>query len=101
MIPHPAERHGSEGCEQDRAGRWLETHHVADRVCGFPDGLDQDWRQAMFFYYAAAAGRMGYRTAVAERQRPDGSFRNSNFLMKEDDPLIATSFAVTALAAGR
>ena len=32
-------------------------------------------------------------------ERPDGSFANPSPLQKEDDPLIATAFAVTALAA--
>lgn len=31
-------------------------------------------------------------------QRPDGSWRNANSLMREDDPLIATSLALVALA---
>ncbi len=84
-----------------RTPAWLNTHHRPDHVPGFPDGPEPDWRNGMFFYYAAAAGRLGYATTLAERQRPDGSFRNTNFLMKEDDPLIATGFAVTALAAAR
>jgi squalene-hopene/tetraprenyl-beta-curcumene cyclase len=83
------------------ARSWLVSHHRTDFVPGFPDGLESDWRTGMFFYYAAAGARLGLATALVDRQRADGSFRNSSFLMKEDDPLIATGFAVTALAAGR
>jgi hypothetical protein len=31
-------------------------------------------------------------------QRPDGSWANPENLVKEDDPLIATGFAIRALA---
>jgi hypothetical protein len=31
-------------------------------------------------------------------QAGDGSFRNSNNLVKEDDPLIATAFALYVMA---
>jgi squalene-hopene/tetraprenyl-beta-curcumene cyclase len=94
------------------ARAWLAGRHRADRVPGFPDGLEQDWRTGMYFYYAAGAARAfhalsapGWRDglieALAARRRPDGSFRNASFLMKEDDPLIATTFSVMALAAAR
>ncbi len=36
--------------------------------------------------------------AVVAEQREDGSFWNGNALQKENDPLIATAFALTALA---
>jgi hypothetical protein len=32
------------------------------------------------------------------RQAGDGGFRNPNNLVKEDDPLIATAFALSVLA---
>ena len=34
---------------------------------------------------------------LVKSQRPDGSWANENILVKEDDPLIATVFALNAL----
>lgn len=87
--------------------RWLVEHHRVDRVPGFPDD-DRAWSQGMLYYYLAASAevfaRLGGRDwrkemsdALVTSQRPDGSWRNESFLMKEDDPLIATRFAVAAL----
>jgi hypothetical protein len=39
--------------------------------------------------------------ALLARQRPDGSWRNPESEMREDDPLVATSFAVAALGVCR
>ena len=36
--------------------------------------------------------------AVLARQRPDGSFANTNGFVREDDPLVATPFACAVLA---
>jgi hypothetical protein len=36
--------------------------------------------------------------ALLTEQREDGSFWNANALQKENDPLIATAFALIALA---
>jgi len=86
---------------QEPARTWLKVHHSPDHVPGFPEIHESNWRQGMFFYYAAAVAKLGFKSDVTTRQQRDGSFRNSSFLMKEDDPLIATGFAVTALAAMR
>jgi hypothetical protein len=92
----------------------LVRSHRADSVPGFPDGEPRRWERAMTAYYRAAAaaafaragvaeapaGREWRRdlvTAIASEQSPDGSFRNASVLMKEDDPLIATTLALTAL----
>ncbi len=59
------------------------------------------------FYYSAATTQ-AFRSLRAEAgsgiadgsrrtQRPDGSWANPENLVKEDDPLIATGFAVRAL----
>ncbi len=50
------------------------------------NGGPKGWQEEMF------------RSLIA-RQREDGSFRNASFLMKEDDPLIATTLALLALIA--
>jgi hypothetical protein len=66
----------------------------------------------MVYYYLAARARVfrriGSRDGLEETaarllalQRADGSWANPSFLMKEDDPLIATSFALMALASAR
>ncbi len=67
--------------------------------------------EAMRGYYRAGAARCfarrggppGWRqplaTAIVAEQHEDGSFRGTNGLQKEDDPIIATAFAVQALAA--
>lgn len=95
--------------------RWLVDHHRVDRVSGFPDG-DRSWSQGMLYYYLAASAEVFHRLGVHEApaghdwrkemndilvksQRPDGSWKNDGFLMKEDDPLIATSLALFALLA--
>jgi hypothetical protein len=40
----------------------------------------------------------GIVDAVKRTQRSDGSWANAENLVKEDDPLIATAFAIRALA---
>jgi hypothetical protein len=92
-----------------RARDWLVAHHRADGVPGFSAETAQ-WTAGMRHYYQAAAARAlpaegDWRPALhaelARTQRPDGSWRNDSFLMKEDDPLIATTFALVALTAAR
>ena len=52
------------------------------------------------FYYAAAISRVRPHHGSAARSRADdGSFRNANGRVKEDDPLIATAFAIHVLHA--
>ncbi|MGH9554883.1 MAG: hypothetical protein ACRD2Y_03580, partial [Terriglobales bacterium] len=61
------------------------------------------------FYYAAASAEALQALGAPQNelvllglektQRADGSWVNANPLVKEDDPLIATAFAVKALAA--
>ena len=70
-------------------------------------------RRASAYYYwawsiahvARHLGRRGWAEALAaellRRQGTDGSWRNSSSEMREDDPIIATSFAVAALALAR
>ena len=65
--------------------------------------------EAMRGYYRAGAARCFARRGPAGWQQPlamaivaeqheDGSFRSTSGLQKEDDPIIATGFALQALA---
>ncbi|HVR85225.1 MAG TPA: prenyltransferase/squalene oxidase repeat-containing protein [Planctomycetota bacterium] len=88
---------------------WLAQHHRSDGVPGF-DESGAKWRDGMLYYYLAASARVFRQTgrgpegwkadllrSLTARQRDDGSFKNASFLMKEDDPLIATTWALLAL----
>ena len=89
------------------AHNWLISHHRNMAVPGFVGDAHQRWPQGLAFYYAAsstAAFRALHAvmdTAVADElkrtQHRDGSWVNPENLVKEDDPLIATAFAVRAL----
>jgi len=93
------------------AQRWLTAHHRDMAVPGFVGEAYRRWPKGLAFYYSAASAeafqalRMDPGNGVAEglrrTQRRDGSWVNSENLVKEDDPLIATPFAVRALVASR
>ena len=56
------------------------------------------WSHGLRFYYAAAVtSGCPSSTPLLPPQRADGSFRNPVNLVKEDDPLIATAFALRVL----
>jgi hypothetical protein len=77
-----------------KAIKWLKDHHQSDRAPGF-DEPDQSWGSGLRFYYAHAISRVLPELPVElPPQASDGSFRNSNNLVKEDDPVIATAFAL-------
>lgn len=73
---------------------------------------DQRRQQGLLYYRAAAwagvwqatrdprlaSGRAALVQTLVNRQERDGAWRNSEPSMREDDPLIATSFALSALA---
>ena len=81
-----------------RAKKWLRDHHLYDRVPGFEGGPRETWASGLRFYYAAAIHRaMPELALLLPPQRADGSFANTNNLVKEDDPLIATAFALRSL----
>jgi squalene-hopene/tetraprenyl-beta-curcumene cyclase len=100
------------------AVHWLERNFRADQhPGGFPAGSEPR-RDALYFYYAASvsralrapgvdtletpAGTVGWAGALAteliRRQQDDGSWSNPADSMRENDPLLATSWAVTALS---
>ena len=86
------------------ARRWLAAHDRPDGAPGFIGPAYQRWTAGLRFYYAAtsaaAAGRCtpAQAASLISSQRVDGSWRNGENLVKEDDPLIATGFAVMTLA---
>jgi hypothetical protein len=80
--------------------RWLRTNHQPDRVPGFDDreSPQVSWSTGLRFYYAAAISKaMPDARVELPTQGDDGSFRNGNSRVKEDDPLIATAFAIHVL----
>jgi hypothetical protein len=94
------------------AAAYLERSFDATRNPGdFPPVAEV--RRASSYYYwawsAAHAARHLWRPRWAEalaaellrRQGPDGSWTNPASEMREDDPIIATSFAIAALAVSR
>ncbi len=92
---------------------WLERHDSVAVVPGFleDDPETSSAAEGLRFYYYAALARAirqfpdspiaGRKSALLktliEQQHADGSWRNPNTLMREDDPLIATALAVTAI----
>ncbi len=82
-----------------KAIQWLRDHHQPERAPGFDAGTEKPWASGLRFYYAHAIARVLPALPVQlPPQDGDGSFRNSNNLVKEDDPLIATAFALYVLA---
>jgi hypothetical protein len=89
------------------AQRWLVGHHRDMEVPGFTGAAYQRWPRGLAFYYSAASTQVfrslrveagsGVADGLRKTQRPDGSWSNPENLVKEDDPLIATGFAIRAL----
>jgi hypothetical protein len=85
------------------AKRWLAGHDMPDGAPGFIGPAYQRWTQGLRFYYAASSAQVlagpsqMLAASLEAAQRSDGSWRNAENLVKEDDPLIATGFAVAAL----
>jgi hypothetical protein len=80
-----------------RALAWLDRNHQSDGVPGFDEdeGPQASWSAGLRFYYAAAIARVRPQQRIRlPEQADDGSFRNANGRVKEDDPLIATTFAI-------
>lgn len=97
------------------AGRdWLTAHFRADTHPGAYAASHESNREAVYFYYAASAARTLRELGVADagggqwapriaaalagRQGADGAWRNPVSLVREDDPVAATCWAVIALA---
>jgi hypothetical protein len=90
------------------AQRWLSVHQRDMNVPGFVGEAYERWPRGLAFYYSCASTqafralhvleKSGVVDALKQTQRPDGSWANAENLVKEDDPLIATAFAIRALA---
>jgi hypothetical protein len=88
----------------------LRSMHRTDANPGLQGGPMEPFATAMRGYYRAASSRVfsafggpdGWQRAMTEavcgEQRGDGSWQNESNLQKEDDPLVATAFAVRALS---
>jgi squalene-hopene/tetraprenyl-beta-curcumene cyclase len=89
-----------EGDERVKAARaWLERHDDLERPAGIPDDRPIDWGPQVHYYHLCVRALAGYdvRAEVAKRQEASGRFVGIGHLMKEDDPLIATTLALRAL----
>jgi len=89
--------------EQDsrivKAVEWLKKHHQPGTAPGFEGTARELWGSGLRFYYAYVISRTALGLPVnLPTQAADGSFRNANKMVKEDDPLIATTCAVHVLA---
>jgi hypothetical protein len=91
------------------AQRWLSSHHRDMNVPGFVGEAYDRWPHGLAFYYSAVSAQ-AFRAlkvdaggaviaGLRRTQRSDGSWANPENLVKEDDPLIATTFAVHAMVA--
>jgi hypothetical protein len=76
----------------------------AARILGIaPEGLAKAGKieDALFFYRSFLEAKVlrapDVRDRLLSRQRADGSWKNADGLMKEDDPLVATGLALAAL----
>ncbi|SPF53763.1 conserved exported hypothetical protein [Candidatus Sulfopaludibacter sp. SbA4] len=93
------------------AQRWLTGHHRDMDVPGFIGEAYQRWPRGLAFYYSASSMKAfralhegageGVIQGLLRTQRSDGSWANPENLVKEDDPLIATPFALRALVSGQ
>jgi hypothetical protein len=94
------------------ASRWLRTSFVPDHNPGTFEPLFEPRRDGSYFYYAwsvahafTAVGETAWAEPLSRelmaRQESDGAWRNRFTEMHEDDPLVATSFAVASLALAR
>lgn len=89
------------------AQRWLMDHHRDMDVPGFTGEAYQRWPRGLAYYYSACSAQAfralqvnagdGVVRGLHRTQRDDGSWVNPENLVKEDDPLIATPFAIRAL----
>lgn len=95
-----------------RATTWLSKNPALEVVPGFEAlPAETDWRRGLRFYYyyglakilqqLPAADRPGRQQGIErillKEQQADGRWQNESDRMRENDPLIATSFAVSTL----
>ncbi|MEE2686315.1 MAG: prenyltransferase/squalene oxidase repeat-containing protein [Planctomycetota bacterium] len=105
---------GSDDERSERAIGWLAIHPRIDYPAGVPIDHPEPWGEAVHYYHLAVRAEANravhvkgdwgqeIRDHLADLQKEDGHFVNQvSPLMKEDDPLLATSLAVIALAHSR
>jgi squalene-hopene/tetraprenyl-beta-curcumene cyclase len=101
------------------AAAWLDRHFDVERNPGDFVPVNEVRRASSYYYWVWSAahalralgkptvhgGELRWAEALAEallaRQRPDGTWANPASEMREDDPVVATSFAVAALGVCR
>ena len=89
---------------------WLQKHPQMHYPAGIPQEHPEPWGEAIHFYHLSVRGEVSARLKLpgswrkdilrelAARQEKDGSYQNKmSALMKEDDPMLATTLAVQAL----
>jgi squalene-hopene/tetraprenyl-beta-curcumene cyclase len=86
------------------AQKWLTSHHQPSGTPGLAAAPDQRWIAGLRFYYAGASAEAYQALGLPKPsndmltlQRADGSWANSEIIVKEDDPLIATTLALRSL----
>jgi prenyltransferase beta subunit len=89
------------GEDTGAAWKWLTAHQRdPKRIAGFEGPAYERWHQGLAYYYGAALAEVAF---VANRPAPawdlpshpaGGKHANAENLVKEDDPLIATGFAL-------
>ncbi|MCH8042427.1 MAG: terpene cyclase/mutase family protein [Planctomycetes bacterium] len=92
---------------------WLVRHKRVDEVPGFkPSKASSRWSAGLVYYHCAMLSKVlvhlppeernsrgkRIRDFLAKGQQEDGHWASDVARMREDDPLIATAFAVIALA---
>ena len=93
-----------------KAKVWLLENPKLDTPAGIPEGQAIQWEKVLFFYHIAVrvqayklldiegAWKKDVQQLLSSKQQADGSFSNPwGAPNKEDDPLLATTFAVIAL----
>jgi hypothetical protein len=94
----------------DDAARWLERRADWTLPAGIPAKHPEPWCESMIYYHVSARSeayakldwpgnwRESLSGFLAKAQHPDGSFVNpEGLLMKEDDPILCSALALTAL----
>lgn len=112
------QRHSKTECSNlegpSRGLNWLKTHFIPNKHPGTYIPTHEPNRNAVYFYYARSVAKTFRLCGVKEangrpwagplaesllaRQRPDGSWANPVDLVRENDPVVATAYALTALA---
>jgi squalene-hopene/tetraprenyl-beta-curcumene cyclase len=93
------------------AARWMTQHFSAEANPGAFPAAAELRRASSYYYYVWTAAHALRAMGATEidtgagrvhwAQRPDGSWVNASMELREDDPLVATPFAMAALGIAR